>query len=304
MNIKAYLLSLVPHFHKRKLMEHLSETRRELPDAITVYRNACKDNTLRKFKSQYINTFDAKVKAGFSRSTTLKYSGNYMVGVLKGLECMSDNMDTIEAYVDKAFAATDVMRETLTLRRVNLLRYVEAMAHVLKYARRMLLVTIKCETNIPMGLDQFDSISNAELSWLEKNEISFFTNIQAVAISADVFSKVMESVPDVVVTGNTSDVVESTVGAVKSDPFNFNFVPLKYNLFYHWNMARATAQIDRLEDAKDEISAIEFRILNLKKSANGQEPDPALAKSIEYHDRRLAIMREKVSTWEKEYNGK
>ena len=188
----------------------------------------------------------------------------------------------------------------MTFLKINLLQYVEAITFTIRYARRNLLWTYAEEiAGEDPDIDVGD-LTRGELQWLSENKSTYFACLKILSGDKKDLEKVFAEIPDVVVSEQSERVVPSTVGADRVDPFKFDFIPVKLNPIYHARMAIAEWQVARHRAAQEEKRMLEFRLLQLKSTQDG-ERNAKLEQQIEYTQGRIEKLNFKVQKMEEDY---
>lgn len=291
MNIRKYLVSLLPSFGRAEVEEDIRITRSEIKEftqpayeqAVTVFRGW-------KFKSEslepQLTTFGRMVKG----------HGNPIETINAGWKNVLENLDQAE-FLIKAHVSNEIAGAGLTYLKGNLLQFIEAVAFVSKYARKFLNYVYVCETAefAEGGTSVMESLTPAELEWIKANFVTFCQAFNIVTGNPSKIKTQLENVPDIVVTPDNTD----TVGAQgsKVDPFHMGLIPIWMNPIYHVGMFVAEWQADRYNSAKQERKLVELRMLNLKKLHEGK-PDAAVQREIQYLESRVQGLNFKIQKME------
>ena len=296
MKIASFIASLLPSFGKDRITEDCRLTRAAIKDVThPAYASALPLFKTWKFKSEAIKnhggTFDRMVK----KSGT----GNMIVHIEKAFPHILENLDTAEDLVIKTFGE-DIAGSSLTYMKANLLQFIECIGFVNKYARKFLIYVYVCESaEFPeAGAVVADSLSKAEIDWLNVNFLSFCTALNIVSGNPAHVRKAIEEVPEIVVTSENVHTLGATVGEAKLDPFQMRLVPLWLNPIYHVGMVIAEWQAQSYKASKEEVRLLELRKMNLAKLAEGK-PDARLQKEIAYMESRIQGLNYAIAEMEK-----
>lgn len=297
MKIANYLQSLLPSFGKDRVIDDCRLTRTEIKDithpsfeaALPVFKTW-------KFKSDTIKNHSAT----FDRMVKKAKPGNMVVAIEAAFKPMLENLDAAQDLIAKTYNE-DVAGAGLTYLKANLLQFVECIGFVAKYARKFLLYIYICET-AEFGADGGtllgESLSKAEIQWLESNFVSFCTALNIASGNPAHVRKSIEEVPDILVTSENISTLGATVGESKLDPFQMKLIPIWMNPIYHVGMFVAEWQADRYKASKEEAKLIELRKLNLIKLTEGK-PDAHIQREIAYMETRIQGINYKIAQMEK-----
>lgn len=294
MKIASYLASLLPSFGKDRVIEDCRLTRNEIVEFThPAYHTAAPFFKGWKFKSALLENQSAT----FSRM--VKTKGNIIETIEEGFKPILENLDQIEKLVAANYSE-DVAGGGFTYLKANLLQLVECIAFVSKYARKFLIYVYVCETaEFPEGGTTLkDSLTPFEIEWINSNFITFCTAFSIVSGNPGNVKKLIEDIPDIVVTPENAGTLGATVGESKIDPFQMRLIPYWTNPIYHVGMFIAEWQADRYKAAKEELKLVQLRKLNLEK-LEAKKPDAAVQKEITYMESRIQGINFKISQMEK-----
>ena len=300
MKIKDYISSLLPSFTKTRMTEDLGIVREELRNTtLPAYTSSVKAFGNSRFKSEELIKFEDE----FKKNVKTNFRGGSIAVIEQTLKMMDENVDVAEKAIN-AYYTDDVMRESMTFLKVNLVQYLETASFVTRYARRHLIWAVALETEAvgsDGGYGQKRSMTEGEYEWLRVQKYNFFTALSIMGgfTPAEV-EKNLRDIPDIVVTKDNAPVIEKTVGIQKLDPFQFGLIPVWLNPIYHVRMRIAEWQVKRFKAAQHEKEVIELRLLQLKQAHAGKS-DARLAEQIEYNEGRLQKLNYELKEMEDQY---
>jgi len=297
MDIKSFLKSLVPSFEKDDVMEDIRVTRVELKDIThPAYVNGLQVLKTWKFKSPQIvdraEIFDRQVKFG---------SGNMIAVIEKGIPVALENLENVEDMIQRIYNE-NVASAGMTYMKAQLLQFVECVSFVSKYARKLLNYVYIYELAEYDTADTKveDSLTPAEKEWIERNFVTFCTAFNVVVGHPNEIKKNLGDIPDIVVTPDNVDTLPETVGMNKVDPLSMRFIPVWLNPVYHIGMRVAEWQAKRYKSAKEELTLLQLRKLNLQRVSEGK-PDAKVQKEIKYLEDRINGLNFDIAEMEKKY---
>jgi len=228
---------------------------------------------------------------------------NYPVLLLRLMEEMPAKVAMIHNYTKTSFNK-DVSQEELDYRRATVLQYLNALDFFVTYARHLLLWTIDCETAAAQGNVNergASTMPQAELEMLQKGLPGFVGVCKLLEIPLVEVDRALKSVPDAAVRAENDDAMRQGIGAAKLDPLRMDFLPPRWNPFFHIRAGLAMFSANRYQAAVEEARAIEYSLLNLEQVYAGRTSEPAAVKALEYTRRRLLDKRRQVAKYEEKY---
>ena len=298
MDISKYVKSILPGFEKDRVTEDIRVTRSEIKDVLVpAYAGADKAMKSWKFRSEAmglrIETWNSLVKFGGS--------ANIVCTINKGIPLMLENLDGIESLINRTYSE-DVMATGLTYLKAQMLQFVECLVFVSKYARRFLNYVYVYETSMLEGFsgDVADSLSPAEIQWIEANFVNFCTAFNIVVGEPHKVEAALKDIPDIVITDENAKTIPATMGIGKVDPFQMRFIPVILNPFYHIGIRVAEWQAKRYKAAQEELRLLQLRKLNMERLQQNK-PDVKLTKEIQYLESRIQGLNYDIAKMEKEY---
>lgn len=299
MRILNYIASLLPTFGKDRVIEDISHTKNEIKEfTAPSYESAVGIFSGWKFKSQQvidkIDTFNRLVKHPSSE--------NMIVNISKSFKNILENLNVVEDLIVKTYG-NDIASKSLTYLKAYMLQFIEYSSFVSKYSRKFLIYIYLYET-AAVGSEAGslgESLTPAEIKWLDDNFINFCTCFIAVSGQPQNVIKVINNIPDVFITEDNADTLKQTVGDSKLDPLHFgNVMNLNNPTVFRLRAFVAEMQADRYKAAKEEYRLLQLRKLNLEKLSQGK-PDAGVQKEIEYIETRIQNLNYKIQKMEKDY---
>lgn len=303
-SILKFFASLLPSFERSQIQEDIEQLRKDVNDnLVPAFRAAARDMSGKGFKSALLNKFNAVYCYAFPQAKR----GGFVEGILHFYAPVEANLAVIEEYVLELFAK-DVTKEALTYRKVNIIQYLEMLRFVNRYSGRLLLRFLTAETGAVLGKgDQYDAaLTPMELRWLNENQNAYIAAMKALNHQPAQLRAVLESIPDIVVIPERSEIVRQTVGADKLDPLKFGLINFALNAnihpLYHLRMVVAEQQVANYKRMLEEKRVLELRLLALKESYEGKQ-DAKLSQHIEYSAGRLEKLNYQIDKLTADYLG-
>lgn len=292
MELRKYLESMLPMFTRQRIFEDIDIVRTTLDDnTLPVYREYAKlmgkDNFKSDFATEYQDRFDKRFEG--------KMTGNMIGTIAKQLEGMSEKLDVVSKLVEDSFA-DDVIKQAMTILRVNVLQYLETIGFSVQYARRLLIALVAFEVNAFNPNVDID-IVDGELEWLENNFATFGACLNVLDTTAEKVQETLKEVPDVAVNPDSVDNVVAMVGKDKVDPLKLGFIPVVLNPAYHIGMRIAEWQADRYQKSVEEREMLQYRLLQYKLVEKGRN-DAALERKVKITQDRIDKLNYKIAKME------
>lgn len=295
MKLDKYLDSLLPNFSKQRLLEDLNVMREELREnTLPPLMSISKTFGKRKWLSEWVKTFEEQ----FSKDSGIRYSGNFLNGMVETMGTVLDNMDSVEHMIGEYYA-DDILRDAMTILRVNLMQYLETMNFAIHYTRRALVTVMAVEIKA-VDQEAGAEVMPGELEWLERGRSNYFTALRILSDKRENIERKFKELPEMTVTKASAQNALAVAGISKVDPFQFGLIPTFLNPIYHIRMAIADWQVTRFKAAQEEKRMLDFRLLQLKLAADGKK-DARLEQEIEYTETRLQKLNYKLKQWEDDY---
>lgn len=301
-----YVASLLPTFTKNRVIEDARATREELDDVVAPsYEQALKVFTRYKFKTEELDVLENTFHRMHPHA-----SENMVVSIEKGMKEILKNIKDLEEVIERTYN-NDVAGMGLSYRKANLLQLLEAYTFVSRYARKFLTYAYVCETALldAAGQSVKPEVASeiiksqtipADVDYLKQN-IVYFSNCFLVCAGLGKhkdLSKVVEDIPDVVITKDNEHTLTATQGIEKVDPFRMGFIPVWLNPVYHVGMLVAEWQAGRYKAAQEELRTLQLRKLNLEKKLEGKS-DAKIEQQIAYMQKRVDDLEYRLVKMEK-----
>lgn len=295
MKLDRYLDGLLPNFSKQRLLDDLNIMREELREnTLPPLESLARTFGTRKWTSPWVKAFDEQ----FAKETKIRYSGNFLKGMEETMKTVLENMDVVEKMIGQYYA-DDVLRDAMTILRVNLMQYLETMNFAIHYTRRLLVAAVSIEIKA-VDAQATSEVLPGEMEWLDRGRMNYFTTLHILSDKPAVIEQKFKELPDMTINKDSAQNVMAVTGISKVDPFSFGLIPTWLNPIYHIRMAIADWQVTRMKAAQEEKRMLEFKLLQLKLAHEGKK-DAKLEQQIEYTDTRIQKLNYKLKEWEADY---
>lgn len=297
MSLMNVLKGMKEGFPKNQVIEDLNILRQDLTTyTIPMYQQAEKDFGTRTFKSKYAENFQKHLKNDVRKIN----SKNFIVPVNKALANVMERLDVLEKLAEEHFN-DDISIHAMSIKRINILSYIQACTFFSIYARRLISTVFAIEINTGAEdiTSELEDILPINLDWLAQRRSSWFTTLDIFLNGKGDITKVVEELPEINVNATNIRAVEAVNRDL--DPYGFGFIPVVLNPAYHIGVFVAEWQNDRLNTARAEKDVLEVRLMNLK-LLDEKKNDAKLQASIHYiEEKRLKPLYKKVTKMEEKY---
>lgn len=295
--ILSFLQSLLPAFDKSRILDNIDEIEQSLTtNTLPPLKNIAETMGDRSFKDGWAKGFNNE----FLDKVKIKgrIRGNCYVTMNQIMQTISLNLPKLRQMVEKQFA-DDVLKDNMTIVRVNLLQYVETMDFAIRMTNRLLVLTMDLEesavtkkaTEIPAG----------EIKQIQNNLSKYYAAMVILAGNSNELEDRFKKMPDMVVNESNAANVGAVASPLETDPYNFGFIGVRFNPIYHFRIAVAEYQVRKYNLAKEQKQVLELKLLRLKQLDDGSN-DAKLQQQIEYTQMRIATLSYEINKMEEDTN--
>lgn len=295
MNLKEYVRGLVPRMKKRELIDEIDSIVSDLNDTvIPAYEQASDFFGEKKLLAKWNEEFDNHFKKSFK----IKYKGNFIKAINETLPLLMENLNSIRRLSDKV--EDNWSKDSVSLLTLNLMKSVNHTEFLVKYARRLLNVSLTMEMNIGDGKKELEDILKFDMEWLNANKTMFIGVYSIMTMNRSEIQKRLSEIPEVFTGEETADMAESLHGSTKTDSLGLGLIPLPLNIFYRGGKLVAEWQASRYKKAIAERDAIQMRLIYLRQLEQGN-PDPIMRKEIEITQSRVDKLNYEINEMEEKW---
>lgn len=300
MKIFQFASGLLPNFERSRITADAAALKEELHNSLLpTFKNAA---GVFKNPMSYTSEYSKKKNDVFGRLNPNQKRNGYIAGIYNVLTQLSTKLAAVDALVPELFAK-DIAKESVTVRKANVLQFFGAVRFVNEYAGRLLLNVLAKEfaaSNSSSPLAKLQ-VTPYEEKYLENNFQQFVQVLTALENLPRDIQKLIKETPDLQIQSGRELEMQNLVGARAMDPMRMGFIPLNLNIIYRLRMNIAEWQTKRYHVRVNEKTALELRILALKQSQNGGEVDPKIQQAIDYNEARLERLRAELADLEERY---
>lgn len=300
MKLINYITSLLPVFGQSQVLESLRITRGNYAEMIGELSSTEAYFKTIKFKSQeardFTSTYNSLVKDRGG-------SANFVTHFIDSIPTIIKNLDFIEAMVTGSLEA-NIAGRGITYRTATLLQLVEALEFVGRYAVKMMNHIYIAEVNAEREGSKTENteltppLEQAELEWIQEGLIPYCVAISAVTKNAGDVEKMINEIPEIIVSDTNYTTLSRTLGESKIDPMNFEATRgFRFNPIYHIKMVRAENAHQRYLETKHTLQILKLRKLQLEKARSGKS-DARLEREIAALQSRIAETSQLIAEME------
>lgn len=292
MKIIEFIRQLAPVFRREDLIEKMRMLRIDLEDqTIPAFQGLVEAGI--KNKSKVVVEFEK----AFAKTVRTHYKGDWAEVTLQILQNISANLSIYESMIDKNYAK-DIIASGITFKKAELLRLFAIADFVVTYSRQNLLYLLAAEANVEARtLQMGKERPMPELNWLAANQLGYLKSMQIMAMRSADQVNAMNEIPDIIVNEDSLTTADATIGSLKLDPFAASMIPISWNPFYHMGVRLANRENMRIDRAKNEKRALEFRLEQLRMQGRGEQ-DARLEKTIEFYENEVNLLAAKIAKYE------
>lgn len=287
MNIINFVKGLLPRLTKDQLQEDIRVTLAELEQiGMTNFRQAGE-----YFRSAKVKSDDAKSMSDiFYRNFDLQGTSrqnNFISEIAFRLPMVKDNLEYIRDQVESIMEA-DIMHDGLTAKKAIMVRAAEGISYISRYSTDLLNYVYVAEAiNANAEVEESLRLSPAATKHVQNNIAKFARLISDYGIPTKTFSKLLSSVPEVIVNSANANSIKGMYSEQDVDPFQSSFLQgFIGNPLYHIRLNIAEWQAGRYKANKDKKKMLELRLLHLK-LINEKKNDPKIEEEITYIQGRV-----------------
>ena len=294
--LSNFVASLRPEWGRDSMLDDLNTTIVEIENTTIPMCETVTRSMVGPFRSKEMVSM---VKDYASELNTRRSMVEHIADVLKNAV---EHLSHIADVSSKVFTEPNIVTAAFTYKKATVIRYIETVKFVSDYTRMLLQYAAVCETALADGGTSIHgTFSPAEQKYINSRFACFTQACKSIDVKKDNFTKMLDKVPNTVVSENNESVLRAAKGNDEIDPFEMGLLPIFMNPFYHAAMAIAEWQANRYKRATDELAALQLRMANLDKLRNGTN-DTALQAQIKATEKQISDARYNLMKLNKKYN--
>lgn len=291
-----FIKTLLPHLDKNNVLEDLRITSKELSDTVMPSFASAVDvfntNKLRSGNNKDLGQVFFRNYDGSKSSKT----PTFIHEINSKLNNVKKNLTYLDSQV-KVLFSRDILSEGLTAKKAILLRAVENMSFLTRYAGDLLtLVYINESKEVATKSEsEVEGMLPIVEARITKNISAFAKSLSQAGTKPEEFIAAIGKIPDVYVSPTSSGVLGSVYGIFSLDPFLLNSHKKGFigNPIYHFQMLIAEYQVNRVKQDIEKKKSLELRKMHLELLL-ADTGDAALEKQISVIQERIDDLEFKI----------
>lgn len=217
----------------------------------------------------------------------VNYSGGSLELILTTLINVRGCFEVIRKDIRSVFSVS-FTNTNLSFDKANVLKFVEALAFYIRYARKYMLFLVAAEATT-IGKATAPKWTSAENDWIESNMDQFAGLYVAMAQPPSEFKARLSKASNAQVEEATFQVAQQTLGASKTDPLQMAGFSPRSNPFMLVGKFIAEMQVERYAAAKEEYYGLQLRLQEMRDIQNGTGGgNPMQQKLIQQYEKRVS----------------
>lgn len=281
MSLLSFIQSLPSVLERRQVMNVIDQLKLEYDDTISPILDDVRDAFAGKpLKSMLNKRMDTATRRFVS------FQGDSLQLIIRNLTNIRGYFELLERDVKTAFSV-QFTNSNLTFERANILKFIEALAFYIRYARKYLLFLVAQEA-ATAGKATAVKWSPAEVEWINDHMSDFASLYQTMSIQPSEFKALVQKASNGVIDESTYQVAMQTLGAQKTDPFMIDGFSPRQNPFMMLGKYLAEMQVTRYNEAKEEYYGLQLRLQEYRDLQAGQPASPKIQKLIQDYEKRIS----------------
>lgn len=300
MKIKDFIKALASKFNIGELVDAIRSLRKTLKEVdIPLWATASKE--LKSLKHPQAKKFEDAINKGCKGV----YRGGMVGGVYDAIKNSQLILDYLEELVSTEFnhVSQTILKDGITFKKANVLQYVDVIDFLMSYGRRIveLLYVLEANQKSPNAQKLEDAFTPEDLEYIDKNLQAFIDAIRMGSYDIKELAQAFSEIPDAVANAESEEVMSSTVGLQKIDPFGQrNFFSTRSPI-YHLQMWIAESQVRKYQAAIERRKLVELRLLKLRELKDGGMAPDNIESQIAYQEARLDKINRQIREKEEQY---
>lgn len=294
MNILSFVQSLPAVLERRDLSNIMDQLAMEYDDTLGPIVADVKE----VFQGQALKSNLSK-RMDTVMHRHVHFTGSSLDLILNTLVNVRSCFEVIRKDIRQTFSVT-FTNTNLSFDKANILKFVEALAFYIRYARKYLLMLVAAET-AALGKSTPAKWSAAETDWIDSSMDQFAGLYVAMSQPPSQFKAKLSQASSAQVEEATFQVAQQSLGMGKTDPLQMAGFSPRSNPFLLAGKYIAEMQVASYNNAKEEYFGLQLRLQELRDIQQGQGTNPQIQKQIQAYEKRasdfeyeMAKIREKA----------
>ena len=287
MKLLKFITAMIPRLEKNKVVEDLRITADELDKTCAPsFRAAAEFFKTSKLKSDANKDLSDIFYRNFDQQGSGKLS-SFVADIDRRMPHIRDNVQYIQTVVEDLLER-DVIAEGLTAKKALILRAAESLSFISRFSTDLLnFVYVNEAIEINAEIEENMRLSPAAIKHVQMRIDKFANLISSYGIPNKDFSKLLATVPEIIINSKTANSIKGVYKDQDIDPMEqYHTSGFTSNPIYHLRLVVAEWQANRFKANKEKKQILELRLLHLKLLQN-KKNDPKLENEINYIQSRI-----------------
>lgn len=281
MNILAFVQSLPNVTERRDVIKILDQLAIEYDDTV----GPIVSDMVEAFKGVPLKSNTAKRLDTVMRRY-VNYQGSSLYLILATLINVRGCFEVIRKDIRNVFSVS-FTNTNLSFDKANILKFIEALAFYIRYARKYMLLLVAAEAS-QAGRSTPSKLTPAESEWIDSNMDQFAGLYTAMSQPPAVFKSKLAGASAAQIEESTYQVAQQSLGMNKTDPLDMAGFSPRANPFMLFGRFLAEMQVERYNVAKEEYFGLQMRLQELRDIRDGQGASPVIGKQIQAYEKRVS----------------
>lgn len=281
MSLLPFIRSLPAVLERRQVLQLVDQLKLEYDDTISPFLDDVRESLAGKPLKSVLNK---RMNTVMHRH--VNFQGESLHLILNNLTNIRGYFEPLERDIKSAFSV-QFTNVNLSFDRANVLKFIEALAFYIRYARKYILFLVAQES-LAVGKATVTKWSPAETEWVETNMDNFAGLYLTFSMPPSEFKARLQKSSNAMIEEATYQVAMQSLGAQKTDPFTLDGFSPRHNPFMMFGKFVAEMQIVRYKEAKEEFYGLQLRLQELNDLAAGQPANPVYQKQIQAYEKRIS----------------
>jgi len=281
MNILAFVQSLPSVLERRDLIKIMDQLAVEYDDTV----GPIVSDMSEAFRGVQLKSNLAK-RMDMVMHRYVNYTGSSLDLILSTLVNVRSSFEIIRKDIRSVFSVS-FTNTNLSFDKANVLKFIEALAFYIRYARKYMLFLIAAETS-QLGKSTPAKWTAAESEWIDTNMDQFAGLYVAMSMPPSQFKARLNGASNAQVEEATFQVAQQSLGTNKIDPLEMAGFSPRMNPLMLMGRFIAEMQVERYNAAKEEYYGIQLRLQEMRDIVAGQGTNPMIQKQIQQYEKRAS----------------
>lgn len=295
MSLSMFVAELLPQLSKVRMRDDLLAAKERIAVEVIPLLNSCVECfAKRDFKSSFVQHFEKELK----NELHIRIKGNSIITINDIMGEVLKNCEMLDRLINKS--EERFTKEAISILNVNIIQAIEGIDFIAKYTLRYLNLALTTEINALENRSEFQGLQPAMVKWTIDNQIAYIKILAILSIKEADLSRKLSNMPDIVVSPDSANTIETANDEKDYDPAQLGFIPVVLNPVYRLGMWIAEIQAARLSSIKAERDTVALRVVRLEQLLTDKN-DPKIQREIDVYQNRLEKLEYTIKQKEEQY---